>query len=138
MAPKRSKKTSTAFSSSKHNNQFVVEAIVNKRITIDGKIEYLLKWEGHSESEKSWEPETNLNCSGLIEKFNKFQKRNGTTTSSEPVEEIIGVTQMDSEIYYLMKYIGTEKSYFFPSQFVKINYAELVIKFFETRYTEDR
>jgi len=54
MAPKRSKKTSTAFSSSKHNNQFVVEAIVNKRITIDGKIEYLLKWEGHSESEKSW------------------------------------------------------------------------------------
>jgi len=54
MAPKRSKKTSTSFSSSKHHNQFVVEAIVNKRMTIDGKVEYLLKWEGHSENEKSW------------------------------------------------------------------------------------
>uniref|UniRef100_A0A915PF23 Chromo domain-containing protein n=1 Tax=Meloidogyne floridensis TaxID=298350 RepID=A0A915PF23_9BILA len=98
MAPKRSKKTSTSFSSSKHNNQFVVEAIVNKRITIDGKIEYLLKWEGHLEDEKSWEPETNLNCSGLIEKLNKFQKLMKTATSSEPVEEIIGVTHMDSEV----------------------------------------
>nr|CAD2153401.1 unnamed protein product [Meloidogyne enterolobii] len=62
MAPKRSKKTSRKklqknfkkSSSSKHQNQFVVEAIVNKRMTIDGKVEYLLKWEGHSENEKSW------------------------------------------------------------------------------------
>ncbi|CAK5119211.1 unnamed protein product [Meloidogyne enterolobii] len=98
MAPKRSKKTSNSCSSSKHKNQFAVEAILNKRMTIDGKVEYLLKWQGHTEDEKSWEPETNLSCSDLIEKFNKFQKRNEKATSSEPVEQIIGAAWMDSEV----------------------------------------
>ena len=37
--------------------------------TNDGKVEYLLKWEGYVES--TWEPRKNLLCPTLIESFKK-------------------------------------------------------------------
>eukprot|EP00091_Calanus_sinicus_P003857 TRINITY_DN14020_c0_g1_i1.p1 TRINITY_DN14020_c0_g1~~TRINITY_DN14020_c0_g1_i1.p1 ORF type:complete len:171 (+),score=47.01 TRINITY_DN14020_c0_g1_i1:470-982(+) len=38
--------------------------------------EFLIRWKGHGEDDDSWEPEENLNCPEMIEKFMvKFEKR---------------------------------------------------------------
>lgn len=53
---------------------FVVESIVDKLVTPDGKVHYLLKWKGYPHSDNTWEPEENLNCPELMEKFEKKRK----------------------------------------------------------------
>lgn len=53
---------------------FVVESIVDKIVTPDGKVHYLLKWKGYPHSENTWEPEEFLNCPELMEKFEKKRK----------------------------------------------------------------
>lgn len=41
----------------------------------DGTREFLVSWKGYPSAANSWEPENNLNCSELIEKFmEKVQK----------------------------------------------------------------
>lgn len=54
--------------------KYDVEEIVDKRITADGKVEYLLKWKGYPHSDNTWEPEENLACPGLMEAFEKKRK----------------------------------------------------------------
>ncbi|XP_039451342.1 heterochromatin protein 1-like [Culex pipiens pallens] len=48
--------------------EFVVERVVAKRIR-RGKAQYQIKWKGCDDSENTWEPEENLNCQDLLEKF---------------------------------------------------------------------
>lgn len=52
---------------------YIVEKILDKREK-NGKTEYLLKWEGYVVNDSTWEPEENLNCDELLEKFEKKQK----------------------------------------------------------------
>ena len=35
----------------------------------NGDREFLIRWKGHGPNDDTWEPEDNLNCDGLIEKF---------------------------------------------------------------------
>lgn len=35
----------------------------------DGKREFLVSWKGYGPSENSWEPEENMDCKDLIERF---------------------------------------------------------------------
>lgn len=53
---------------------FVVESIVDKIVSAEGKVHYLLKWKGYPHSENTWEPEEFLNCPELMEKFEKKRK----------------------------------------------------------------
>lgn len=45
------------------------------RIRNDDKAEYLLKWHGYDETFNSWEPEENLNCPKLLDKFKRKRKK---------------------------------------------------------------
>lgn len=50
--------------------EYNVEAIRDKRINKEtGCIEYLIKWEGYSEDDNTWEPRDHLECPELLAKF---------------------------------------------------------------------
>ncbi|KAF5294597.1 hypothetical protein FQA39_LY13356 [Lamprigera yunnana] len=57
------------------DDEFEVDRILDVYFKKNGKTEFLVSWKGYPTSEDSWEPEENLDCVDLIEKFmNKVQK----------------------------------------------------------------
>eukprot|EP00090_Calanus_glacialis_P031031 TRINITY_DN5075_c0_g1_i1.p1 TRINITY_DN5075_c0_g1~~TRINITY_DN5075_c0_g1_i1.p1 ORF type:complete len:590 (-),score=185.62 TRINITY_DN5075_c0_g1_i1:91-1860(-) len=56
-------------------NEFVVEAILEKRTSKKGKIEFLIKWKGYENDEdNTWEPVTNIE-KHMIEDFEKNEEK---------------------------------------------------------------
>lgn len=51
-----------------------VEKILNKKV-VDGKTYYLLKWQDYPESDSSWEVDTNVLCSELIEDYENRERQ---------------------------------------------------------------
>ena len=50
--------------------EYVVEKILEKRISRLGKVQYLVKWEGYKIEESTWEPEDNFaNSKDLIKRL---------------------------------------------------------------------
>lgn len=50
--------------------EYVVEAIRDWRYNLrEKRREYLIKWKGYEECENTWEPEDNLNCPHILEKY---------------------------------------------------------------------
>jgi chromobox protein 1 len=116
--------------STETENNFVVEAIVDKRV-YDGEVQYLLKWKNFPPEENTWEPSTNLNCPALLDDFEKNHP-NGSlnrpdipaiTTQTpnkaerkikkprrEPLpdnlelDEIIGASDASGELFFLIKW----------------------------------
>ncbi|XP_067932454.1 chromobox protein homolog 1-like [Watersipora subatra] len=67
-------KKPTDASEEEEEEEFVVEKVVNRR-TKHGKTEYLLKWKNYDDSENTWEPEDNLDCSELIAEYEEKRRR---------------------------------------------------------------
>ncbi|KAF6031098.1 hypothetical protein EB796_005395 [Bugula neritina] len=68
------KTESPAAAEEEEEEEYVVEKVVNKRIK-HGKTEYLLKWKNYDDTENTWEPEENLDCSELIAEFEEKRKK---------------------------------------------------------------
>jgi hypothetical protein len=54
---------------SSSSEEFEVEEIVRHRKLSNGKVEYLLKWKGFSDSENQWIEDSELNCKDLLEDY---------------------------------------------------------------------
>ncbi|XP_034487372.1 chromobox protein homolog 3 [Drosophila innubila] len=104
----------------KNEPNFVVERIVDKRITADGKVEYFIKWRGYPSGDNTWEPEENCDCPALIQRFEesraKSKKRGEKKPKCEEIQkqrgyerglelaEIMGATDVTGEIKYLVRW----------------------------------
>ena len=82
------KKSKTKLIIELSEDEFIVEKIIDKRVTKSGKNEYLLKWKGYSDRSNTWEPEKNLiGCLKLKEEFEKSLVEK--TIKKEPKSEEI-------------------------------------------------
>ncbi|XP_029173371.1 chromobox protein homolog 1-like [Nylanderia fulva] len=74
---KKSKGSSKKTENDEQNNkddreglkEFEVERIIEVRFKKSGTKEFLIRWKGFSPADDTWEPEKNLNCPELIDKF---------------------------------------------------------------------
>lgn len=51
------------------DEDYEVERILDVQIHRNNKREFLIRWKGYSSNVDSWEPEENLNCKELIDKY---------------------------------------------------------------------
>ena len=65
--------------------EYQVERIIDRREN-DGVVEYFLKWKGFSELENTWEPEGNLNCTELLDEFNREYAKKSSKGGEDKTE----------------------------------------------------
>ena len=63
--------------------EYVVEKIIDKRVSKSGKTEYLLKWKGYGDEDNTWEPKENVSCKDMIADFEKKLKEKKTTPAAK-------------------------------------------------------
>ena len=128
---------------------FVVEKIIDKRITPDGKVEYYIKWRGYPNSDNTWEPEENCDCPAIIQKFEesraKSKKRGEKKPKFEeiqkprgydrglPIEQIVGATDESGDVFYLVRWQYCDELDLVPGAEVCEKNPELIIEFYESR-----
>ena len=94
-----------------------IDKIVDKRVSIDGKIEYLLKWKGFSDYNNTWELVEHISNSDLIKEFEKqFVKKidesvDKRVSNDEKIEylkidKIVDKRVSNGQIEYLLKWKG--------------------------------
>jgi len=145
--------------------EYSVEKVIDKRVGRNGKTEYLLKWKGYGDEDNTWEPKENLECSDLIETYEKKrkektekkkegEKRKSTTSDAGASkkkkaddekprgfdrgldpERIIGATDSSGELMFLIKWKGSDEADLVPAREANVKCPQTVIKFYEERLT---
>ncbi|XP_067618786.1 chromobox protein homolog 3 [Eurosta solidaginis] len=128
---------------------FVVEKIIDKRITPEGKVEYYIKWRGYPSSENTWEPEENCDCPALIQKFEESRAKSKKRGEKKPkveeiqkprgyerglaMEQIVGATDETGDVSYLIKWQFCDEFDLVAGAEVREKNPEFIIDFFERR-----
>lgn len=131
----------------KNESNFVVERIVDKRITSEGKVEYFIKWRGYPSGDNTWEPEENCDCPALIQKFEesraKSKKRGEKKPKCEEIQkprgyerglelaEIMGATDVSGEIKYLVRWQYCDEFDLVSSSQVSEKNPQMLIDYYE-------
>ncbi|KAI9577063.1 hypothetical protein GQX74_014991 [Glossina fuscipes] len=133
---------------------FVVEKIVDKRITPDGKVEYFIKWRGYPSSENTWEPEENCDCPAMIQKFEESRAKSKKRGEKKPkleeiqkprgyergltIEQIVGATDATGDVSYLVKWHFCDEFDLVSGADLREKNPEFIIDFYEKRSTYQR
>ena len=132
--------------------EYVVDQLLDKRIK-NGKVEYLISWQGYGPDENTWEPKANLDCPELIKDFEekiKEKKKRGKGSSGDgphpeedrrvrgfdrglQAERIIGATDSSGELLFLMKWKGSDEADLVPARQANVKVPQIVIQFYEER-----
>merc|ERR1739838_788365 len=140
------------------DEEYEVEAIINKRFR-KGRTEYLVKWKGWDNADdNTWEPADNLDCEDAIKEYeNNVGATNGHTEKKlkddiEPddkkikiesrprgfsrgllPEKIIGATNDPGDLYFLIKWKGSDEPDLVLAKEANIKIPQVVIKFYEDK-----
>ena len=137
--------------------EYEVESIVDKRFR-KGRTEYFVKWKGwDNPDDNTWEPADNLDCKEAMKEFESKQRvTNGHTENkgdditsankktkieSRPrgfsrglmPEKIIGATNDPGELYFLVKWKGSEEPDLVTAKEANVKIPQVVIKFYEDK-----
>ncbi|KAL9695900.1 hypothetical protein quinque_015185 [Culex quinquefasciatus] len=132
---------------------YVVEKVLDRRITSAGKIEYYLKWKGYSEADNTWEPDENLDCPELIAKyeearrmkeFKEAKKKAGKKKLEEitkprgyerglALARIVGATDCGGELMFLVQWSGTDEMDILAAATVNERDPATVIAYYEAK-----
>ncbi len=125
------------------NNFYDVEKIVDRRLSSNGKVFYLVKWLGYPDEDNTWEPASNLsNVKIMIEEFeNKRREKEKTEDVFGQIYEdipkqVLGIEIHNNKLY--MKVIWKKRRTNIQPRNTLVFYPELkkyfpcaVLEFFE-------
>jgi hypothetical protein len=117
-----------------NETQYTVEKVVAKRVR-DGVVQYNVKWSGYDDDSNTWEVAENLDCPALIAAFEKNANRNPKVYQNDfdrrVVDRIIGLTEVNGERAFLIKWKKTMHAHLVPARIVNEKCPQIVIKFYE-------
>ena len=67
-----------------------------------GKVEYLIKWEGYPDSENTWEPQANLDCPDIINKFEEAAKSKKDDKKRKRESDVGAKKKKVSDVFFLI------------------------------------
>lgn len=132
----------------KMEEEYIVEKIMDKKIDGRGFVRYLVKWEGYPSSANTWEPLENLaECDKALQAYEIRQalrisknqncpedgtiKRRGNNRRLPfAVNDIIGITLVENEKYFLVSLLNSSKSTFIRTSLANRLFPEKVIDFY--------
>lgn len=129
---------------------YVVEKILNKKVSKSGEHLYYVKWKGRVDEDNTWENLDALDCDDLIEDFEKRLKDEASKTTErsenkeneekigkygfdrglEPVRIMkMGRTDDDKSVFRMLWNDGTQETV--PTDLAKDKCPQLVIEFYQ-------
>lgn len=135
------------------SREYIIEKILDKKIDSKGFVRYLVKWQGYSSKDNSWEPIENLaecdkamqeyeisRAHKLAESLNKGKQCNGDVLNGNgtkkrkfhhfEVNDIMGATLLKGEPYFLFSIADSTKKTFMRASLANKMFPGKVIDFY--------